>query len=165
MSSRASVPLHVIFLAALTLVLIPLSAAQNSPKDYVAAHNKARSRVGVGRIAWDQRVASYAMDYAKKLAKDCRRLVHSGGPYGENLAWASSDLTGTKAVGMWVAEKPYYNYKSNSCTPGKVCGHYTQVVWRRSVRLGCARVKCATGGTLVTCNYDPRGNIVGQKPY
>ncbi|XP_010040970.2 pathogenesis-related protein 1 [Eucalyptus grandis] len=165
MSSRMSVPLHNIFLVALALALIPLSIAQDSPQDYVAAHNAARSQVGVDRITWDERVAGYARDYAQKHARDCTRLVHSGGPYGENLAWASPDLTGTRAVNMWVGEKPYYNYNSNSCAPGKVCGHYTQVVWRNSVRLGCAKAKCATGGTLVTCNYDPPGNYVGQKPY
>ncbi|KAF7847938.1 hypothetical protein BT93_L2431 [Corymbia citriodora subsp. variegata] len=165
MSSRMSVPLHIMFLVALILALISLSVAQDLPRDYVAAHNAARSQVSVGPITWDERVASYARDYAQKHARDCTRLVHSGGPYGENLAWASPDLTGTRAVNMWVGEKPYYNYNSNSCAPGKVCGHYTQVVWRNSVRVGCAKAKCATGGTLVTCNYDPPGNYVGQKPY
>ncbi|KAL3730154.1 hypothetical protein ACJRO7_027198 [Eucalyptus globulus] len=165
MNSRRSVPLHVILPVALTLALISLSVAQDLPRDYVAAHNAARSQVGVGPITWDERVASYARDYAQKHARDCTRLVHSGGPYGENLAWASPDLTGTRAVNLWVGEKPDYNYSSNSCAPGKVCGHYNQVVWRNSVRVGCAKAQCAIGGTLVTCNYDPPGNYIGQKPY
>ncbi|KAI6678222.1 hypothetical protein NL676_039018 [Syzygium grande] len=80
-------PLQLIFLIALTLALIPLSIAQDSPQDYVAAHNAARSQVGVGPMAWDEGVAGYARDYANKHASDCTRLVHSGGPYGENLAW------------------------------------------------------------------------------
>ncbi|KAG4114361.1 hypothetical protein ERO13_D12G041532v2 [Gossypium hirsutum] len=66
---------------------------------------------------------------------------------------------------MWVNEKANYNYNSNRCAAGKVCGHYTQVVWRNSVHLGCAKVKCNNGGTFIVCNYSPRGNIVGQKPY
>ncbi|KAF8019720.1 hypothetical protein BT93_G0423 [Corymbia citriodora subsp. variegata] len=165
MSPRPTVPLHLIFLVVLTLASIPLSVAQDSPQDYVAAHNAARSQVGVGPMAWDESVAGYARDYASKLASDCTPLVHSQGPYGENLAWASPDLTGTGAVNMWVGEKSDYDYSSNSCAPGKVCGHYTQVVWRNSVRLGCAKAQCTTSGTLVTCNYDPPGNFDGQKPY
>ncbi|KAI4367155.1 hypothetical protein MLD38_022923 [Melastoma candidum] len=71
-----------------------------------------------------------------------------------------------RAVTLWVNEKPFYDYTSNKCTQGKQCGHYTQVVWRNSVQLGCAKVQCATrGGSFITCNYNPPGNIVGQRPY
>ncbi|KAI6678223.1 hypothetical protein NL676_039019 [Syzygium grande] len=160
-----NISLYHISLVVLTLALIPPSVSQNSPQAYVAAHNATRSQVGVGPIAWDERVADYARKYAKKHARDCTQLVHSDGPYGENLAWGSADLTGTEAVKMWVAEKSDYDYNSNSCAPGKVCGHYTQVVWRNSIRLGCAKARCATGGTLISCNYDPPGNYIGEKPY
>lgn len=141
-----------------------LSYGQNSPQDYVNAHNAARSQVGVGPIAWDANLASFAQNYANKHKGDCQ-LVHSGGPYGENLAGSSGDLSGTAAVNLWVGEKANYDYNSNSCVGGKECLHYTQVVWRNSVRLGCAKVRCNNGGTFIGCNYDPRGNYVGQRPY
>ncbi|CAI8583091.1 unnamed protein product [Vicia faba] len=139
--------------------------AQDSPADYVNAHNAARSQVGVRNIVWDNTVAAFAQNYANQR-KDCR-LIHSGGGgrYGENLAMSTGGLSGTDAVRLWVDEKRDYNYNSNSCANGKVCGHYTQVVWRNSARLGCAKVRCNNGGTFVTCNYDPPGNYVGQKPY
>ncbi|KAK2987450.1 hypothetical protein RJ640_018587 [Escallonia rubra] len=86
-------------------------------------------------------------------------------PYGENLAKGSGDFTGKAAVDLWVGEKQYYDYNSNSCASGKVCGHYTQVVWRKSARVGCARVRCNNGWWFITCNYDPPGNYVGQRPY
>ncbi|XAR73014.1 hypothetical protein NMG60_11019856 [Bertholletia excelsa] len=150
----------------MVLAMALFSTAQNSPQDYVKAHNAARAQVGVGPIAWDDTVAAFAQDYANKRAGDCR-MVHSGGggKYGENLAAGSGDFTGTDAVNLWVAEKQYYNYNTNSCTQGKECLHYTQVVWRNSVKLGCARVKCTNGWWFVTCNYAPPGNVVGQKPY
>ncbi|OWM79123.1 pathogenesis-related protein 1-like [Punica granatum] len=148
----------------LCFALVSPSHAQNSPQDYLDAHNAARRQVGVGPMVWDDKLATYARDYANKRIGDCK-LVHSGGPYGENLAWSSGDMSGTTAVKLWVDEKAYYNYNSNTCAQGKVCGHYTQVVWRNSVRLGCAKVRCNSGGTSIICSYDPRGNIVGQKPY
>ncbi|KAL4615139.1 hypothetical protein ACB092_07G103500 [Castanea dentata] len=147
----------------LFLAIVHLSCAQNSPADYVNAHNAARAQVGVGAITWDANLATFAQNYAKQHKGDCR-LVHSGGPYGENLAGSTGDLTGTAAVNLWVAEKSKYDYNSNSCVGG-VCGHYTQVVWRNSVRLGCAKVRCNNGGTFIGCNYDPPGNFVGQRPY
>ncbi|PKI32657.1 hypothetical protein CRG98_046967 [Punica granatum] len=113
---------------------------------------------------WDAKLASYAPSYAHKRAGDCD-MIHSGGPYGENLAWGSWDMSGIEAVKLWVDEKPFYNYNSNTCAPGKMCGHYTQVVWRNSLRVGCGKVKCKTGGAFISCNYDPPGNIIGQKPY
>ncbi|GAV80285.1 CAP domain-containing protein [Cephalotus follicularis] len=147
------------------LALVHYSFAQNSPQDYLNAHNDARASVGVGALTWDDTVANYAQNYANERINDCQ-LVHSGGPYGENLAWGYPDLSGTGAVELWVDEKAYYDYNSNTCEPGKVCGHYTQVVWRNSIHLGCARVICNNNeGTFVICNYDPPGNYVGQRPY
>ncbi|KAL5560880.1 hypothetical protein UlMin_030627 [Ulmus minor] len=138
--------------------------AQDAPQDYLNAHNSARDQVSVDHLTWDDTVAAYAQNYANQRQGDCN-LVHSGGPYGENLAWSSGDLSGTAAVGLWVAEKDDYDYNSNTCAAGKVCGHYTQVVWRNSVRVGCAKVRCNNGGTFIGCNYDPPGNYVGQRPY
>ncbi|CAN6685434.1 unnamed protein product [Malus baccata var. baccata] len=144
--------------------LIQSSHAQNTRQDYLNSHNAARAAVGVGPLTWDDNVARYAQNYANQRVGDCN-LVHSKGPYGENLAMSTGDLSGTAAVDLWVKEKADYSYKSNSCAAGKVCGHYTQVVWRKSARVGCAKVRCSSGGTFIGCNYDPPGNYVGEKPY
>jgi pathogenesis-related protein 1 len=141
------------------------SNAQNSAQDYLDVHNAARALVGVANITWDNTVATYALNYANSRKSDCN-LVHSSGPYGENLAKGSSGtFTGISAVNLWVNEKQNYDYNTNSCINGGQCLHYTQVVWSNSVHLGCARVQCTNGWWFVTCNYDPPGNFVGQKPY
>ncbi|KAJ6671079.1 CYSTEINE-RICH SECRETORY PROTEIN-RELATED [Salix viminalis] len=146
-----------------SLALVHPSHAQNLPQDYLNAHNAARSQVSVANIIWDSTVAAYALNYANSRISDCS-LVHSNGPYGENLAKGSGSFTGTAAVNLWVAEKPHYDYASNSCVGGQ-CLHYTQVVWRNSVRVGCARVQCTNGWWFISCNYDPPGNYIGQRPY
>ncbi|XP_047336669.1 pathogenesis-related protein 1B-like [Impatiens glandulifera] len=155
--------LHVCLLGFL-FVIIP-SYAQNSPQDYLNAHNAARSQVGVGPMRWNNNLAAYAENYAKQRQGDCN-LIHSRGPYGENLAKGSgASFTGVRAVSLWVGEKPFYHHNSNSCAAGKVCGHYTQVVWRRSDQLGCYRTQCRNGFWFVICSYSPPGNVAGQRPY
>jgi len=139
--------------------------AQDVQQQFLSPHNDARAQVGVEALVWDDTVAAYAQNYANQRIGDCA-LKHSGGQYGENLfkGIGITDPIGS-AVKSWVNEKQDYHYSSNTCAEGKVCGHYTQVVWRDSKRLGCAQAQCNNGWTFVICNYDPPGNYVGQKPY
>ncbi|GER42868.1 pathogenesis-related gene 1 [Striga asiatica] len=139
------------------------SAGSSSAQEFLDAHNKIRSGLGLGSLTWDDELASYASAYAAKRVSAGCGLVHSGGRYGENLA-EGTDLTASQAVQMWVDEKQYYNYDDNSCS--QVCGHYTQVVWKATTHLGCAATKCSDGSNVfVICSYDPPGNYVGQRPY
>ncbi|KAG5407601.1 hypothetical protein IGI04_013720 [Brassica rapa subsp. trilocularis] len=91
-------------------------------------------------------------------------LEHSSEPYGENIAWSSGDMSGVEAVNMWVSEQADYDYGSNTCASGKQCGHYTQIVWKNSARLGCAKVSCDNGQTFITCNYDPQDLRTQDRP-
>lgn len=96
--------------------LVIATNAQNTPQDYLNAHNTARAQVQVPNVVWDTTLANYAMNYANSRKADCN-LVHSNGPYGENLAKGSSTtFSGASAVKLWVDEKPYYSYATNNCT-------------------------------------------------
>ncbi|XP_076919363.1 pathogenesis-related leaf protein 6-like [Bidens hawaiensis] len=160
-----SIQLQFALICFLSLPMFHNTHAQNTPRDYLDAHNAARARVGVGNIVWNKTVADYAQSYVNKRSRDCN-LVLSGGPYGENLAKGSSALTGTVAVNFWASEEAYYDHTTNTCARGHDCRLYTQVVWRNSVQLGCSRVKCANNGRwFVMCSYHPPGNYVGQSPY
>lgn len=133
----------------------PSSTANgSSPQDFLNVHNAARAAVRVRPLTWDDVVARYAADHAKQRILHCEH-VESRGPYGENLAWSKNDLSGSDAVKMWIDLKYYYDFESNSCSPGYDCAYYTQVIWKYSIRLGCAKVRCNNGGTLIVCNYDP----------
>jgi hypothetical protein len=97
---------------------------------------------------------------------------------GENIAATApggrADATPSYVVGSWASEWSDYDYASNGCADGKQCGHYTQLVWRSTARVGCARASCSVnspfGASFPTwdffvCDYEPPGNYVGQRPY
>ncbi|KAK4431941.1 Pathogenesis-related protein PR-1 [Sesamum alatum] len=135
-------------------------------QQFLSTQNAARSALGLAPLIWDPRISRYATWYANKRRADCA-LEHSNGPYGENIFWGSGDeWTPAEAAAEWVAERRRYDYRSNSCEHGEQCGHYTQIVWKESRRVGCARVVCYEGrGVFMICNYDPPGNYIGERPY
>lgn len=135
-------------------------------KQFLRPHNAARYALRLAPLVWDNKLARYAQWYANKRRGDCA-LRHSSGPYGENIFWGSGNTWNpAQAVSDWVSERKWYSYWANSCVEGELCGHYTQIVWRTTRRIGCARVTCYDGkGVFITCNYDPPGNYIGERPY
>lgn len=141
------------------------SLSADDVRALVGAHNEARAAVGAPAIAWSGTVASAAEGWAAELASRGCDLEHStGGPYGENLYWSSAPAAPRAVVGSWTDEARHYSARKNTCKRGEVCGHYTQVVWADSNKLGCAMASCGSAQVWV-CNYDPPSNFVGQKPF
>ncbi len=146
----------------------------------ISAHNRWRAKVGVPKLVYSPSLAVSSQAWANHLrdTNQCK-MRHSvpEGKYGENLFWASamqwSDgrrelqiVSAKKVVDSWGSEKADYHYKKNSCLPGKMCGHYTQMVWRTTTEVGCAMAVCAKSQEQVwVCQYQPPGNWVGRKPY
>ncbi|XP_078430496.1 pathogenesis-related protein PRB1-3-like [Wolffia australiana] len=149
------------------LMMALLCGGQNYPIDYLISHNAARAEVGVGPLFWNPGLEAYAFGYSLIRSIDCA-LIHSRGPYGENIyiGHGQGASAGIDAVRWWYNEKPLYDYATNECIGDTDCLHYTQMVWRGSVFMGCARVRCRDGiNYFVSCNYYPRGNIEGERPF
>jgi pathogenesis-related protein 1 len=134
-------------------------------------HNKARADVGVGPLSWSKNLAIYAQEWADHLASAKCRMEHrpeSGQEkqeHGENLFMGTAGYYGVAdAVKAWVSEKEYYRREALNASNWHKAGHYTQIVWKNTKDLGCAKVTCK-GNIIVVCNYDPPGNVLGQKPY
>ncbi|BAF30370.1 protein PRY2 [Oryza sativa Japonica Group] len=133
--------------------------------DIVREHNMFRTREHVPPIVWNATLAKYAQEYADLRRGDCQ-LEHSHGPYGENMMFGTGkQWTWKKTVDEWSDEKKSYDYKSNSCKAGAMCTHYTAIVWKNTTAVGCGRVVCTSGDTIMVCSYWPPGNYVGVKPY
>jgi pathogenesis-related protein 1 len=153
--------------ASLFLIAAVLSSAQSprtqSTKEILAAHNALRARSKLPSLIWSNELARYAQEWADRLV-EAGRLVHRPNPiYGENLFLIhGADVSPAAVVGAWASEARNYSYQTNSCQ-GR-CGHYTQLIWRDTKRVGCGAAS-RDGTEVWVCNYDPPGNIAGERPY
>jgi len=138
----------------------------------LAAHNVERASLGVPALGWDPRLAADARIWAEELAAT-GRFEHSadepGQPLqGENL-WAGTPraFSPEAMVALWRAERTDYRpgIFPNNSRSGDVekVGHYTQLIWRNSRRVGCASAVGRNEEFLV-CRYSEAGNITGQRP-
>ncbi|XP_054256243.1 GLIPR1-like protein 1 [Indicator indicator] len=149
-------------------------------KECVQVHNDFRSKVqppasNMRYMTWDAALARTARAWAKRclfehniyLSKE-RQCHPNFTSIGENL-WVGSHqaFTVTNAIKLWYDEVSSYNFTTQECT--KVCGHYTQVVWDHSHKIGCAVTYCKEVAGIpdaanFVCNYSPSGNFP-RKPY
>ena len=132
-------------------------------------HNQLRAEVySGGEIAWSVELAASAQACVDSLAQS-GEFAHCASGYGENLYASTRDDTYIDAINRWAEEKPYYHYATNSCDDGQTCGHYTQIIWKDSIEVGCGKAQFTTGQYqgwyVIACQYNPPGNYIGQKPY
>jgi hypothetical protein len=140
----------------------------------LAAHNQVRESHGQAPLVWDNDLAQIAADWVAQCVDvvDPAGLVdHNDGRsdtypeyVGENIYASSGQASGPNAVASWASEEAEYDYEANTCSG--VCGHYTQVVWSTTTKVGCALGTCPglTYPSTVVCNYAPGGNN-GDRPY
>lgn len=106
---------------------------------------------------------------ARQWAKSCS-FRHAETASGENLYAATQPPSAHEVVASWAAEAADYDLQTGRCRG--TCGHYTQIVWRATRRVGCALERCTRSGPfgnrpwwLVVCRYEPAGNWAGERPY
>jgi uncharacterized protein YkwD len=118
--------------------------------DVLSAHNAFRADHCAPALTWADDLAASAQAWAEA----CVFAHDSGRGFGENLAGGSEQPTE-----LWYAESADYKYTAPGFSAGT--GHFTQVVWRASTKLGCGRAQCSFGVYYV-CRYAPPGNVLGQ---
>jgi hypothetical protein len=149
-----------------------LGRTGNLDERLLAAHNRERDALGLEPLRWDPELAAHAAAWSGELAEaDVLQHAPQGGsePHGENL-WAgtSGAYTPEAMVGDWAEEKAHFRrapFPQVSRTgQWKDVGHYTQMVWRDTDRVGCAVAQGADFDYLV-CRYRTAGNVMGQAPF
>lgn len=74
---------------------------------------------------------------------------------GENLYRSSNDVPDNSdhPSVLWYDEETVYDYVNPDNSTG-VYGHFTQMIWNGSTKMGCGKV-----GGYVACRYAPAGNM------
>ena len=128
--------------------------------EILRAHNLVRAEHKVASVAWDCALERSAQKWANKAVTQHDEDTL----FGESIfvASASNQSVGTVVV-RWMAEQPNWDNRHGRCAPGKVCNHYTQLVWRASRKIGCGVNRAGAGKwkVFVVCHYDPAGNTGG----
>ncbi|XP_018798318.1 PREDICTED: repressed by EFG1 protein 1-like [Bactrocera latifrons] len=131
-------------------------------RDCLQAHNQFRVKHGSPPLSLDRGLCIYAKEWAETLARRNILQHRTNNRYGENIymTMGRPNLRGGDAVSSWYAEVRDYKFGSGSAFDLKT-GHFTQVVWKGSKRLGVAMTR--SGDRIyVVANYDPPGNYDGE---
>lgn len=123
-------------------------------------HNSVRAALGLPALTWNCQLADTAQEWATRGI-----FEHRTTRLGESLYVSSQKSIGVQAAfESWMSEKPNWNNDTGVCQTGKVCTHYTQVVWRGTAEIGCGINRDTPGRwkTMMVCNYSPSGNRPGK---
>ncbi|KAM9000052.1 peptidase inhibitor 16 [Sarcophilus harrisii] len=158
-----------------TAAQLSCSLNDEEKQTVVELHNLYRSQVSppatnMKNMKWDEDLAAFAKAYASKCVWGHNK---DRGRRGENLfAITEGEMDLQLAVEQWYNEHEHYSLSNATCAEGQMCGHYTQVVWAKTERIGCGSQFCEklegvteTNIHVLVCNYEPPGNVKGQKPY
>jgi hypothetical protein len=148
------------------------------------AHNQYRCMHGVPNLEWDEKIARRANEQVKKgvfkhSTAASRVYVDEGGKTskrgsykGENLWMCTKDHTPEEsmkyAVNSWYSEIEFTDeglVGPDGEGDGGIVAHYTQLVWARTTRVGCALGKVGGEGSFVVCQYGPGGNFNAGYPH
>ena len=144
-------------------------------RDALKRHNYYRQYHQVGPLFLTKKLNDYAQYYAETLAEK-NIMQHSsekatdqiyGGWAGENLYnyWKSESnftVTGADGVDRWYDEIKDYDFKKGDTKNGRDIGHFTQLVWKGSTKLGIGVAMNSSNNVFVVGNYYYGGNIVGS---
>jgi uncharacterized protein YkwD len=129
-------------------------------------HNRERAAVGAPPMVWDATLAAAAVSYALEVGRR-GELVHASVPEGENLWMGTRGAYSVEQmVGNWINEKRLFRpgVFPNISTSGRWSdvGHYSQIIWPASTRLGCG-MNSASRSDILVCRYAPGGNVRGHR--
>jgi hypothetical protein len=147
-------------------------APPDATTSLLALQNQERARFGEDPLVWDEGLAKAARDWAKILATE-GMFEHSPpwlrGNTGENLFMGTAGaFTPAGMVNEFLAERKDFTPGTfpNVSRTGQwhAVGHYTQIIWRGTRKVGCAITR-GGGYDYLVCRYWPAGNVSGEEVY
>jgi pathogenesis-related protein 1 len=143
------------------------------------AHNLCRARYGARPLEYDRQLEIKAQEWANHLVvipemkhnpnKVCGGFV---GDTGENIAreegWANYEPRHTTPIRDWHSEVKNYDLVKKVPKPSGEWGHFTQLIWKSTRKVGCGFVLLRHGHdgfrSAWVCTYHPAGNVPGEFP-
>ncbi|KAF2201605.1 PR-1-like protein [Delitschia confertaspora ATCC 74209] len=124
-------------------------------------HNKLRKGHCAQPLRWDNDLARLAQADVNTCAEHVEHMRAGSNLMGFDPAPVNWIETGFNCSWQWYSEEKKYDYQH----PGfsDATGHFTQLVWRDSQRLGCAFAHCPGVNSVHSrffCYYDPIGNYI-----
>lgn len=148
----------------------------NSLSDYAAPimeqHNLHRSNHSVAALTWDDSLANIAQQIAASCvyAHDTKT---GGGGYGQNIGAGAPPEEVNKMITNQMYNDEMMLYPGYGSEPGmdlfERWGHFSQIVWKGTERVGCFTQKCDDGLAntasnvspyFTVCNYEPAGKFL-----
>lgn len=137
-------------------------------------HNLHRANHSAPAAEWDDNLASIAATIASSCVY-AHDTSAGGGGYGQNIGAGSKDTEVDQMItnAMYNDEIGYYPGYGGEPDMGNFenWGHFSQIVWKSTTKIGCATQYCPGGLANVgggvspyftVCNYSPPGNFGGQ---
>ena len=161
----ASLAVTAAFIASVSTAHSRQESAENV---WLSSHNAERAQFGTTPLEWDPGLAAEARNWARKLAREgtirhAPQEVRNG--QGENLWMGTSGyFRPHDMIASFASEKQHFRpgvFPEVSTTGNWAdVGHYTQIVWRDTRKVGCALEQGRRFDVLV-CRYWPAGNVIG----
>ncbi|THX91672.1 PR-1-like protein [Aureobasidium pullulans] len=120
----------------------------------LVSHNVHRANHSASNLVWDNALASTAA----KIASTCvyaHNTTTDGGGYGQNIAagLAADNITAVITELFYNGEVSYFNGLYGQAQPDMSnfhnWGHFSQIVWKGTSKVGCATQYCPKG--LANC--------------
>ncbi|XP_046845946.1 scoloptoxin SSD552-like [Xenia sp. Carnegie-2017] len=129
----------------------------------IAFHNFLRVVHNSPPIKWDHNLEEKSKAWAGQLTI-LQTLEHPpAGKYGSNIYSTGTindiDLLCLEAVAVWYKEISDYDFSNP--TYSKETGHFTQMIWRDSEKLGMGEEGQTGQNFYAVAEYDPPGNVDG----
>lgn len=131
------------------------------------------------KLVWDAELADIAQSHANQCdfnhdCNACREVDDF--QVGQNLyqrktSWLNPQANWTKAIQSFYDEISFTPLKVLSRFKGGAYGHFTQLVWADTWKIGCGYAAYHINESifrieeLYVCNYGPSGNLRGQRMY
>lgn len=141
-----------------------MSLTEQEIEEIVIKHNNYRKMYNCPPLIYCPEISEYSQKRANEIGISGKFIHVKNCPYGENLyAKNSKNSNISTCVDVWLSERYNWIEEANNWQNGM--RHFSQCIWKNTQKLGIGKSQMPNGYVVVVCNYDPRGNIIGQKPY